>query len=64
LVGTTGIFAYQNNERISLDFLSWQMTASLAAVLGVAFVMGMLGGWALLGAVRRSLYTVTERRVN
>jgi lipopolysaccharide assembly protein A len=62
LVGTVGIFAYQNNESVSLDFLSWHGTASMAAVLGGVFVMGMLGGWSLLGAVRRSLYRVSERQ--
>jgi uncharacterized integral membrane protein len=62
LVGTLGVFAYQNNESISLDFLSWHLSASMATVLGAVFAMGMLGGWSLLGAVRRSLYRVSERQ--
>jgi uncharacterized integral membrane protein len=62
LVGTIGIFAYQNNESLSLDFLKWQVTVSTAVALGAAFVMGMLGGWSLLGAVRRSFNRASGRQ--
>jgi uncharacterized integral membrane protein len=61
LVIAVAIFAYQNNDNVSLDFLSWHGTASMALVVGAAFVTGMLGGWSLLGAVRRSVHRFTER---
>lgn len=62
LLAIIAIFAYQNNESTSLDFLSWHLTASMAAVIGGAFLLGMLGGWSILGALRRSLHRATAQR--
>jgi uncharacterized integral membrane protein len=62
IVGALGLFASENSEAVSVQFWSWRATYSLALVLGAAFVLGMLGGWSILGAVRRSAARVTDRR--
>jgi hypothetical protein len=42
--GAVGAFAYYNRQEVSLRFLDWSMSASLAAVAGVAYLLGMLTG--------------------
>jgi len=64
LLAVVAIFAYQNNDSVSLDLLSWHGTTSMALVVGAAFVTGMLGGWSLLGAVRRSVHRVKRTAIS
>jgi uncharacterized membrane protein YciS (DUF1049 family) len=58
--GAVGAFAYFNQESVSLRFFEWSATYSLAAVVGVAYLLGMLSGWSVVGMLRRSLGRVTE----
>jgi uncharacterized integral membrane protein len=60
LVGIVVVFAVQNLHEVSLSFLNTGVTASVALVVGVAYVLGMLTGWTILGLVRRSLIRATE----
>jgi uncharacterized integral membrane protein len=62
ILAVIGIFAYQNDESVSLDFLKWRVVAPLSVVLGIAFAAGMLGGWSFYGVIRRSVIRATERR--
>ena len=55
-------FALQNNESIPVQFFNWGITASFAAVVGIAYLLGMLSGWSVVGAVRRSVSRVAEYR--
>jgi len=60
LGGAVGLFAWQNRETITVEFWEWRTTASVAAVAGVGYALGMLSGWSIVGMVRRSLRRVTE----
>ncbi len=60
LIAAIAIFAYQNAEAVDVQFLKWGMPTSLAAVVGAAYLLGMLSGWTVVGLFRRSLYRATE----
>ncbi len=61
-IGALAAFCVQNQEDISVKFLSWEKTYPLPAYLGAAYVLGMLSGWTVVGMIRRSLRRVTEER--
>lgn len=56
------IFVRENDVAITLTFLSRSITASVAAVLGVAYGLGMLTGWSVVGLLRRSFVAATDFR--
>ena len=58
--GAVGAFAYFNREPVSLRLFEWSANYSLAAVVGVAYLLGMFSGWSVVGMLRRSLSRVTE----
>lgn len=62
LIGVCALFAYQNNDTMALEFWQWNIVAPMSAIIGGAFLAGMLGGWSLLGALRRSFIRATEQR--
>ena len=62
LLGAIGIFAFYNFGTVDVRFLQWGMTVPLAAVVGAAYVLGMLSGWSVVGIFRRSWNRVTEVR--
>ncbi len=43
-----GIVAFQNNVEISVKFIKWDFTGHIAIVLGVPFLIGLVGGISLL----------------
>jgi hypothetical protein len=53
--GLVGYFAWVNSGDVTLRFLNWQMTVSLALLIGVVYLLGMLSGWSVLGILRRSV---------
>lgn len=57
--GAVGAFALFNQEEITLRFFDWQTTMNIAAIVGIAFVLGMFGGWSIVGMLRRSIHRVT-----
>ncbi len=59
--GAVGAFAYYNQHDVTLRFLNWTATHSIAAVVGAAYGLGMLSGWTVVGMLRRSINRVTER---
>lgn len=64
--GAVGAFAYFNQEELILRFFDYHLSASVAAVIGVAYLLGMLSGWSVWGMLRRSLREVsnfTEERL-
>ena len=63
LAGAVGLFAWQNQQEVTIGFFDWAMTASLAVVVGLAYLFGMLSGWSIVGVVRRSIHRITERPV-
>ncbi len=56
------IFVLQNEQALTLTFLGQTLTAHVAAVVGVAYGLGMLTGWSVVGLLRRSLATATDFR--
>jgi uncharacterized membrane protein YciS (DUF1049 family) len=54
-------FAVQNNQQVTVAFYEWSVSASLAALVAVVYVLGMLTGWTVLGVVRRSLARAADR---
>jgi putative membrane protein len=60
LLAVVGIFAFQNNESVSLHFFDRGISASMALLIGSVYLLGMLSGWAVIGMVRRSVARVTE----
>ena len=60
--GAAGVFAYQNQQEITLTFFEWGTTASIALVVGAAYLLGMFSGWSVIGMLRRSIDTVSYDR--
>ena len=54
-VGAVGLLAYQNQQEVSLMVLNQSITTSVAILVGVAYLAGMLSGWTVVGMLRRSL---------
>jgi uncharacterized integral membrane protein len=62
LLAAVGIFAVQNQVSVSIKYLDETITYSLALVVGVAYLLGMVSGWTVVGIIKRSFQRVTERR--
>jgi hypothetical protein len=45
---------------VKLTFLNWELTHSLALVIGAAYLLGMLSGWTVVGMLRRSFSRASE----
>ena len=58
--GVVAILAYQNQQTVELDFFQWKLVTNVAALAGVAYGLGMLSGWTIVGILRRSFHRVTE----
>jgi lipopolysaccharide assembly protein A len=56
------IFVMQNEQSLTLTFFGRPLTAPVAALVGVAYGLGMLTGWSVVGLLRRSLATATDFR--
>jgi lipopolysaccharide assembly protein A len=64
LVGAVGMFAVQNREPIALEFFGWGTLCPPALVAAVAYLLGMVSGWTVVGLVQRSLGPVAARQAN
>ena len=56
------IFVVQNKGELTLTFFDQSLTAPVSAVVGVAYGLGMLTGWSVVGLLRRSFETATDFR--
>ena len=56
------VFAVQNNETVTLQYLDWSVTCALPLFVAIVYLVGMVSGWTVIGLLRRSLWRVTERR--
>jgi lipopolysaccharide assembly protein A len=63
-LGAVAIFAFQNNQLITVSFLQWRTPypVSVALLSLAAYLLGMLSGWTVVAFVRRSIRKVTEPR--
>ena len=41
------IFTFQNTEHVSMNFLGWTFSGSIALVTIIIFFVGLIGGWVL-----------------
>jgi hypothetical protein len=56
------ILFHENDQLLTLTFFGRQFTAPVATMMGIAYVLGMLTGWSLLGLLRRSFSAATDFR--
>jgi putative membrane protein len=63
LAGAVGVFALQNQEVVTLQFLDWSASYPLALLVGVVYLVGMVSGWTVMGMVWRSMRRVTHDAV-
>ncbi len=56
-----GVFAVQNRDVITVNFLSWNLSQPVAILSVVVYVLGMLSGWAVVGFLRGSFRGATAR---
>jgi len=56
------IFAVQNHETVTLQYLNQSVSCSLPVLIVVVYVLGMVSGWTVVGFLKRSVQRVTERR--
>jgi lipopolysaccharide assembly protein A len=61
LLITIGIFAAQNRDVITVNFLAWNISQSVAIVTVAVYVLGMLSGWTVLTFARSAFHRATER---
>lgn len=62
-----GAFAFYNQDGVTLRFWEYSLTAPMAAVVGVVYMLGMVSGWTVVGMLRRSAGSVmkgVERQFN
>ena len=55
-----GLFAYFNQEPTTIRFFDQSWTSSLAMIAGIAYGLGMVSGWTVIGMIRRSASRVAE----
>jgi lipopolysaccharide assembly protein A len=60
-LAVVGLFAWQNMQEVTLVFAGQSVTTSVALVVGVAYVLGMLSGWTVVGLLRRSISRVAAQ---
>jgi len=61
ILAPLGIFAYQNQQPLSLRFFDQNYPEQpLPVVLGVVYLLGMVSGSTVVGIIRRSFRRVTE----
>ena len=60
LLGAVGVFAVQNRDIITLNYLDRSVTCPVSLLVIIVYLLGMVSGWTVLGIVRRSLRRVTE----
>ena len=56
------LFVRANDATLTLSLLDWSIAAPVAAVVGVAYGLGMLTGWSVVGLLRRSFVGATDFR--
>jgi len=55
-----GLFAAQNTDVITVNFLNWNVAQPVALLTVAVYVLGMLSGWTVLAFMRGSLRQVTQ----
>ena len=61
IVAALAIFAYQNNESVTLQFFRRSITLPMSLLIAAVYVLRMLSGWTVVGFLRRSWRRAIER---
>ena len=61
IVAALAIFAYQNNESVTLQYFRRSITLPISLLIVVVYVLGMLSGWTVVAFLRRSWRRAMER---
>ena len=62
IVAALAIFAYQNDEGVTLRYFGRGITLPMSLLIAAVYVLGMLSGWTLVGFLRRSWRRAMEHR--
>jgi lipopolysaccharide assembly protein A len=62
LLGVLIIFAVQNSQIVTVQFLNWSVNSPIALLSVGVYLLGMLSGWTVVGFMGRSVRRVAERR--
>ena len=60
LAGAVAVFAFQKQEVIQLRFFDWSDSYSLASLVGIVYLVGMVSGGTVIGLVRRWFRRITD----
>jgi uncharacterized membrane protein YciS (DUF1049 family) len=60
-VAAVALFAVQNYDTVTIAYLNRSISCSLALLVGIVYLLGMVSGWTIVGILRRSLRRVTAR---
>ncbi len=55
-----GLFALQNRDVITVNFLTWNLSEPVAFVSVAVYLLGMLSGWTVVAFVTGSVRRLTE----
>jgi uncharacterized integral membrane protein len=55
-----GVFALQNRDVITVNYLTWNHSEPVALLTVVVYFVEMLSGWTVVAFVRRSFRRITE----
>lgn len=58
-LGAVGLFALQNTKPVTVTFANWTLTAPVAFVAVLIYLLGMVSGWSVVAFVRRSINRVS-----
>lgn len=62
LIATTVIFAAQNFQSVTVSFLNLEMTAPLAVLIALVYVVGMVTGGSAWSLIRWAIQNSKEGR--
>lgn len=57
-LGAAGIFAVQNTDSVTVHFLKWGLSSSMALVIVAVYLLGMLTGWVVVAFLTQSIRRV------
>jgi len=56
-----GVFAFQNRDVVTVNFLSWNLSQPVAILSVILYVLGMLSGWTVVAFLKRSYRGATTK---
>ena len=60
VVAVVVAFVVQNEDEVTVHFFDYGLPTTLAKLVGVTYLLGMVSGWTVVGILRRSVERMTE----